>query len=61
MQAAPSGVDCYFDNVGGEISSVIISQNRFGRVSVCGSIIEYNEDPARLPKAMILISVWINC
>lgn len=43
-QAAPKGVDCYFDNVGGEISSVIMSQmNEFGRVSVCGSISSYND------------------
>lgn len=45
--AAPNGVDCYFDNVGGQMSSLIINQmNEFGRVSVCGCISEYNEDPA---------------
>lgn len=54
-EAAPKGVDCYFDNVGGEISSIIISQmNEFGRVSVCGSISAYNEDPTKMPKATIL-------
>lgn len=38
-QAAPRGVDCYFDNVGGEISSIIFSQmNLYGRVSICGII-----------------------
>lgn len=41
--AAPTGVDCYFDNVGGELSFIIISQmNQFGRVSVCGAVSEYN-------------------
>lgn len=41
--AAPNGIDCYFDNVGGELSSLIISHmNTFGRVSVCGSISAYN-------------------
>ncbi|KAL0849966.1 hypothetical protein ABMA28_011885 [Loxostege sticticalis] len=55
QEAAPKGVDCYFDNVGGEISSIIMSQmNSFGRVSVCGSISSYNEDPSKMPKATIL-------
>ncbi|XP_053607501.1 prostaglandin reductase 1-like [Plodia interpunctella] len=55
QEAAPKGVDCYFDNVGGELSSVIISQiNLFGRVSVCGSISSYNDDVNKLPKATII-------
>ncbi|XP_045768622.1 prostaglandin reductase 1-like [Maniola jurtina] len=54
-EAAPNGIDCYFDNVGGEMSSIIISQmNDFGRVSVCGSISVYNEDHVNLPKASVL-------
>ncbi|CAH2267548.1 prostaglandin reductase 1-like [Pararge aegeria] len=54
-EAAPKGIDCYFDNVGGEISSIIISQmNDFGRVAVCGSISSYNDDFTKLPKATIL-------
>ncbi|XP_046959917.1 prostaglandin reductase 1-like [Vanessa cardui] len=53
--AAPNGVDCYFDNVGGEMSSIIIGQmNKRGRVVVCGSISSYNEDQTQLPKATIL-------
>merc|ERR1712080_697889 len=41
-QAAPNGVDCYFDNVGGEMSiSVMEAMNKFGRVSVCGAISQY--------------------
>lgn len=59
-EAAPNGVDCYFDNVGGEISSIIINQmNDFGRVSVCGSISSYNEDPTNMPKATILQSATV--
>jgi len=52
-KAAPNGIDCYFDNVGGEISSIVLNQmNSFGRVSVCGSISGYNE--AAVPKASIV-------
>lgn len=40
---APDGIDCYFDNVGGGLSSIIINGMReFGRISVCGSISSYN-------------------
>ena len=42
-EAAPKGVDCYFDNVGGELSATIIKQmNLYGRISVCGAVAEYN-------------------
>ncbi|KAF5307608.1 hypothetical protein FQR65_LT06764 [Abscondita terminalis] len=45
-------IDCYFDNVGGEISSLVLSRmNHFGKVSVCGAISGYNADIADLPKA----------
>ncbi|XP_060524423.1 prostaglandin reductase 1-like [Cylas formicarius] len=44
QEFAPEGVDYYFDNVGGEISSTVIYQlNPHGRVSACGSISEYND------------------
>lgn len=52
-EAAPNGVDVYFDNVGGEISSSIMRHmNTGGRVCVCGSISSYS-DPV-LPKVTIL-------
>lgn len=54
-EAAPMGVDCYFDNVGGELSSVIINQmNLYGRIAVCGSISSYNLDAKDMPKVPIL-------
>lgn len=53
LKAAPNGVDCYFDNVGGTISSTVLHQlNDYGRVSVCGSISAYNakaEDVTKVP------------
>ncbi|KAG9617647.1 NAD(P)-binding protein, partial [Aureobasidium melanogenum] len=37
-------VDVYFDNVGGEILDLMFTRvKRFGRISVCGSISEYND------------------
>ncbi|EGI64926.1 Prostaglandin reductase 1, partial [Acromyrmex echinatior] len=52
-EVAPQGVDCYFDNVGGDISSTVMYQmNVYGRISVCGSISSY--DAKSLPKCTIL-------
>lgn len=57
---APNGVDCYFDNIGGELSVQIINQMReFGRIAVCGSISSYNHDGNDLPKVSILQPVFV--
>ncbi|CAG4961164.1 unnamed protein product [Parnassius apollo] len=59
-EAAPKGVDCYFDNVGGEISSRVVRQmNTFGRVACCGSISTYNDDPDKMSKATVLQSYLV--
>lgn len=59
-KCAPDGVDCYFDNVGGGISSIVISQMReFGRISVCGSISSYNLPISEWPKVPILQPAFI--
>lgn len=43
QKLTPNGIDVYFDNVGGELSSIVMSQmNNFGRVAVCGAISTYN-------------------
>lgn len=58
---APDGVDCYFDNVGGELSSIVIRQMReFGRISVCGSVSSYNLSIAEWPKVPILQPTFIS-
>ncbi|XP_058445163.1 prostaglandin reductase 1-like [Malaya genurostris] len=47
--AAPKGVDCYFDNVGGLITEIVRGQmNSFGRISVCGTISCYNAEKAKV-------------
>jgi NADPH-dependent curcumin reductase len=41
--AVPGGVDCYFENVGGEILDAVLRRmNPFSRIAVCGLISQYN-------------------
>lgn len=53
-EICPSGIDCYFDNVGGAISDAVFPLlNVFGRVSVCGQISMYNlEKPEPGPRLL---------
>jgi NADPH-dependent curcumin reductase CurA len=41
--AVPKGIDCYFENVGGEILDAALRRmNAFSRIAVCGLISQYN-------------------
>lgn len=56
--AAPDGVDVFFDNVGGEhLEAAIGAMNVFGRAAICGSISSYNatKSPAG-PRNMTMIT-----
>ena len=50
--ACPTGIDVYFENVGGQILDAVLAQmNLFGRVAVCGLISAYNAtEPQSGPK-----------
>lgn len=57
-EAAPEGVDCFFDNVGGELSSIILHQmNLYGRASVCGGISAYNDQKVLVPAPQVQINM----
>ena len=55
--ACPSGVDIYFDNVGGPVSDVVLTNlNPYARVAVCGTIATYNDtEPALSPSILPLV------
>ena len=54
--AAPDGIDSFFDNVGGELSYAILRQMKdFGRVAICGCISFQNRiksDKTRFPNVL---------
>jgi NADPH-dependent curcumin reductase len=54
---APNGIDCNFENVGGEIMEAVMARmNDFGRMALCGMISGYNATAATPgPRAWPLI------
>lgn len=55
-EAAPDGVDVYFDNVGGDhLEAAIGALRRAGRIAICGMISEYTaEEPPQGPGNLML-------
>jgi NADPH:quinone reductase len=58
-ELCPAGIDCYFDNVGGDITDAVFAlMNPSGRVSICGQISMYNlEKPDTGPRLLPLMLV----
>jgi NADPH-dependent curcumin reductase CurA len=47
-ELCPKGIDIYFDNVGGDLLDVALSQLAMrGRIVLCGAIATYNDDKLR--------------
>ncbi|XP_052756404.1 prostaglandin reductase 1-like [Galleria mellonella] len=58
--SAPNGIDCFFDNVGGNLASIIMeNMNELGRVAICGSISTYGQESYRQRRPKTRVSVRI--
>jgi NADPH-dependent curcumin reductase CurA len=45
-EAAPEGIDVYFDNTGGEIfETCLFAMKNFGRIACCGAVSQYDGAP----------------
>ena len=50
-EAAPDGIDVYFDNVGADhLDAALVMLNNHGRVAMCGAIAHYNATEPRRPR-----------
>ncbi|MFG2210826.1 NADP-dependent oxidoreductase [Streptomyces sp. NPDC048638] len=56
-EAAPEGIDVYFDNVGGDhLEAAISALNVHGRVAICGMISMYNAtEPTPAPRNLAMV------
>lgn len=57
-ELCPNGIDCYFDNVGGEITdAVMILMNQGARLSICGHISMYNAEKIETGPRLIALLI----
>ncbi|MCQ1058974.1 NADP-dependent oxidoreductase [Photobacterium sp. DNB23_23_1] len=58
-EAAPQGIDVYFENVGGEhLEATLNNMNDYGRIAVCGLISQYNAtEPQPGPSNMAMLII----
>lgn len=55
-EAAPEGIDGYFENVGGPVmDAVMLRLNDFGRVAVCGMISSYDGTPVPMSYPALIV------
>jgi NADPH-dependent curcumin reductase CurA len=56
-EAAPDGIDVYFDNVGGDhLEAAIGALRNHGRIVACGSISRYNDaEPTPAPRNLFMV------
>jgi NADPH-dependent curcumin reductase len=57
-EAAPQGVDGYFENVGGLLlDAALLNFNAHGRIAVCGMIAGYSDKPIPMQYPLLLLSL----
>jgi len=55
--ATPSGIDAYFENVGGTVlDAVLLRMNAFGRIALCGMIAGYDGAPIPLAFPQLILT-----